>query len=72
MAAYIDDVSYNNLVEFLSLLKPDPRTGRIDRDEIILALGERADIWPRGIIPDVARAWWHACNPHSPPMSEAE
>lgn len=63
MAHYLDDSTYHRLVDALSQLQPDPFTGRIDRDEIVTALGEIGDLWPAAIIPDVARALWLENHP---------
>lgn len=66
MTHYMDDPTYHRLVHALSCLQPDPFTGRIERDQIVTALGEIGDVWPKAIIPDVARMHWLECNPPAP------
>ena len=67
MAIFLDDDDYRSLVDALErvltkvglgvLIKAlahigrSAFTGTITRDEIVIALGENADIWPRSILP---------------------
>jgi hypothetical protein len=67
MASFMNDDSYRSLVDELerafteiepnALIKALAHIGRsaftdtITRDEIVIALGEHADIWPRLILP---------------------
>lgn len=67
MAIFMNDDNYRSLVDALerALLRIEPNalnkalahigrsafTGTITRDEIAIALGEHADIWPRLILP---------------------
>ena len=39
------------LIKALAHIWPSAFTGTITRDEIVIALGEHADIWPRLILP---------------------
>jgi hypothetical protein len=39
------------LIRALTYILPSAFTGTITRDEIVIALGEHADIWPRSILP---------------------
>jgi hypothetical protein len=43
------------LIKALAHIWPSAFTGTITRDEIVIALGEHADIWPRLILP-------HTCD----------
>lgn len=55
MATYLPDDEYHRLVKTLKSvapllrIKPSPWTGTITEDEIMLALGEKLDIWPESI-----------------------
>jgi hypothetical protein len=67
MAIFLDDDDYRSLVgalervltkvelgaliKALAYIGPSAFTGTITRDEIVIALGEHADIWPRLILP---------------------
>jgi hypothetical protein len=67
MATFMNDDSYRSIVDALerALSRIEPNalikalahigrsafTGTITRDEIVIALGEHADIWPRSILP---------------------
>jgi hypothetical protein len=45
--SYVEDVAYDQTVDTLA------RAGRMDRDEVMLILGEVGNIWPRSILREV-------------------
>ena len=49
MEIYIADETYHRLVAALLTLEPCPVTGEVGPDQIKIALGEVADIWPESI-----------------------
>jgi len=48
---YVEDGAYNAAVQAIAELKPCPVVGRITVDQIKIALGEIADLWPSAILP---------------------
>jgi hypothetical protein len=46
-ARYIEDADYDRTVDALA------HAGRMDRDEVMLILGEVGNIWPHSILRDV-------------------
>jgi ribosomal protein S28E/S33 len=61
----------NRLADVLSHLGPDGWTGEISENQITIALGEHGDIWPRGILGDVAFADIEDCRKRERAQTES-
>lgn len=49
---YLETEAYNRLIEALLHVEPDAFTGKVERDGVVMVLGEFGDIWPESIRED--------------------
>lgn len=48
---YLDDATYARLVDAILNAEPCAWSGKVEKDQIMLVLGEVGDIWPKVIQP---------------------
>lgn len=48
---YLDQSRFDALIDALLNVESCPGTGKVTRDQIVIALGEAGNIWPLSIMP---------------------
>lgn len=51
-AVYLESEAYGRLIDALLHVELDPFSGKVERDGVVMALGEFGDIWPESIRED--------------------